>query len=165
MRAAVRTEMTVAADRPTLTTRSAETTVDTASAWRLRSVSFECRLSGSQRSRSRLRAIFAVQYSVFVRARSVVWTRVPEASVDEDSYTSAVEHDINSTPDLWLGFGVLPERQSTTVEGGSERDFRTRVALPVATHDCAHGVRRSRWCNGQHAAMIRALHSTMSTSG
>ena len=70
----------------------------------------------------------------------MVGTAVPPATVHEDGDLLSAEQDIGLTPEFENGSPVDPVSKPSTMQFSSERQFRCRIPLRLASHPQARGL-------------------------
>ena len=93
---------------------------------------------------------------VGTRNIAVLRAPMPEAPVDEDRYPTTREDHINANqaPRRQAHGVVDPEAEADAVQRRTQRDLRSRVALPIPFHDsrrCSRRRLRIARCVGVHA--------------
>lgn len=92
--------------------------------------------------------------AVGLRVRSVLWTSMPEAPVDEDRQPVSRECDVDATTKAGNGGVVLAEAVSARVQGAAKSALRR--ALPtIADHDLPRGSRTRRRRRAQIHGAVR----------
>jgi hypothetical protein len=80
----------------------------------------------------------------------VVWTPVPEATVQEDRQVRCWEDHVGGPSYGLDGSTVNEVAQSTTVDGSTKREFGARIASAIAPHARADACRRCPRCRSGH---------------
>lgn len=89
-------------------------------------------------------------------ARSMTWTRVPEAAIDKDDHSGVDKKNVGSSAPSWKNLSIDPETQSPSVKNLTKGDLGRGVALTSRLHSPESLRRGRRWRSWPAQACFRA---------